>query len=256
VLFSSFRNHESAQKAQKAIRYLEKLFSILDENFMIPLSKISFEAGLCYTKEFYSGLIIQLVASRDNKRYNVLSGGRYDKLIEKYEEIINPGVDDTKFEYKLSGVGLSIDVHKLVTLVKQEKIQDEMLPVFAYIVSPEDLFNERIQTSVKCWEKDIRTDYLRTKSATVEKQLQIAKTFQAKFVILLDSYETYYTSGTVKVYDIEEDKIVDRIHKNKIPSYLSQRMFVTTENINFKQSLEVPIRRNEVSTKKRKNLLN
>jgi len=233
TLFSRYNtSHSRTQdKVTRAINHLNRLLKVL-EDFLVPVSKLSFETSLVYPKEFTAGLCFQIIGVLEKdgkKRLDCLAfGGRYDSLIEYFEKKVQgdaapclraDGIPEEEGAPKLIAVGLTLAVDKIVGNGREEK-GEVPKNVDAYVVSSKTLFSERIQISTKLWQAGIRTDFVRNRSYVLAQQIAIASR-NAKYIIQLDD-DSYYVTGMLKIVNTDTN-VVDTVHKERLTSHINSK---------------------------------
>jgi len=258
ALFSHYnKSHPNAyKKMSRAINHLNRLLKVLDD-FLVPITKLSFETSLVYPKEFASGLCFQIVGvwGKDGKKRKdcIAFGGRYDSLIQYFENRLQEETGQISFtprnvspelshrladrvpvsileessSVKFVAVGLTLAVDKIIDRSgnkgKEERSEIHKL-VDTYVVSPVSMFSERIQITTKLWQAGVKTDFVRNKSCTLTQQKNIASR-NARYIVQLDE-DSYYVSGMLKIIDAESNKLLDTVHRERLTTFMVSKVGV------------------------------
>ena len=97
------REYTMNKEMENALKELEDLKDIFDNNRIIPY--IRFDLSMIPDLDYYDGIIFKGYYFESNKK--ILSGGRYDRLTEKFGK-------------KASAIGFSIDMDEFVRLMFKE----------------------------------------------------------------------------------------------------------------------------------------
>jgi len=260
ALFSRYNtsHRKTHNKLTRAINHLNRLVKVL-EDYLVPMSKLSFDTSLVYPKEFASGLCFQIVGvweKEGKKRMNCMAfGGRYDSLIEYFENkfqnnrpdgmrhsIDKPSIIE---EPKLTAIGLTFAVDKIfMGSCKDEKMETQKF-VDAYVVSSTSLFSERVQVTTKLWQAGIRTDFARNKSMSLAQQKIIASR-NAKYIIQLDD-DSYYVSGMLKIIH-NDTNVLDTVHKERLTSHINSKFGLGDSHYSSTSSNYIPIKTQTTTT--------
>ena len=117
------------QKAPKIFDFLsvkaKKEFANILKTLEINHVKYELDDSLVRGLDYYSGVVFEYIYEGNNNKYGALGGGgHYNNLVE---ECGGP---------KLEGVGLSFGIERLISVLNEEKIFDEISTVIDFYVMP------------------------------------------------------------------------------------------------------------------------
>ncbi|MCD6436197.1 MAG: ATP phosphoribosyltransferase regulatory subunit, partial [Clostridiales bacterium] len=103
TVLNQAREYQMDKEMKSALKELEDLKDLFDKNRIIP--HIHFDLSMIPDLDYYDGIIFKGYYFESNKK--ILSGGRYDRLTEKFGK-------------KVSAIGFSIDMDEFVRLMIRE----------------------------------------------------------------------------------------------------------------------------------------
>lgn len=171
-LFERFNKQKAYSTASRSIKHISQLVKVLDD-LNVNTRLLSLDTTL-YSPEFTNGFLFQMVV-KEKRSTSIGFGGRYDNLFE-------PNGD-----YKISAVGLSISIDKLLKLksVKQKKYEENESKIDVYLCSNPEFFFKKLNIASQLWEKGISTTLSYDKNLTIEEQLKIAQKENSRFSITI-----------------------------------------------------------------------
>jgi histidyl-tRNA synthetase len=103
-----------SKEAMDALEKLKLLFEAL-ANLGISKDKVLFNLSMVRGLDYYTGVVCETFFKGDLQQYgSIASGGRYDKLVDMF----------VGSETKIQGVGVSIGVTRLFSILHTEKMLD------------------------------------------------------------------------------------------------------------------------------------
>jgi histidyl-tRNA synthetase len=133
---------------------------------------------------------------------------------------------------KTNAVGLSFAVDKIIAIKKKRMVQRTAAPqewpsnvrLFdIFVASPKSLFAERLNITSKLWENDLRVDYWRNRDTSLEEQKRKAIQSGVRYLLVLED-ESFYSSGMVKVIDLDKNNKLELVHKTQVSLYFKKQL--------------------------------
>ena len=182
------------KSALRALESLEKVYLILDE---IGLSSyLAIDLGMVHHLNYYTGIIFRGYSNEVGN--NILSGGRYDKLIGRFGE-------------DLPATGLAINVDNILLSLKKQSIDAKIQKTNFLVYYEKGFLKQAYDTTMLIRANNLEAEL--SVSEEYEEAFKYAKAKNKKYFI------TFSTDGRLVIKNISNDKF-EELEISEFEEYL------------------------------------
>lgn len=173
------------ERSQNAIKYLRELLGILEEYGLSQY--VSIDLGMVQSLSYYTGIIFRGVTY--DIGFPFISGGRYDKLVEKYGR-------------SCPATGFSIGINLVLAALQRQKVElsEPKVDTLVFCENGARELGFKLSNVLRDMDVVVQLDF---SNKSIEAAKDFAKAKGIGGVIRL------FTDGKIEVYEIESGKVTN-----------------------------------------------